>query len=250
MFACMYYAALRPGEAINVKKSDCHLPDTGWGTITLAKSRPEVNIRWSDTGQTHEERQLKHRAVEDVRVIPIPPILVQILRAHIETYGAAPDGRLFQTERGGPIGSTAYTEVWQHARALALTPEQVGSPMAGRPYDLRHAAVSLWLNGGVSPTEIAKRAGHSVEVLLRVYAKCVYGQEEIANQRIEDILNVAGPEAEPETGSSAEAATPGEAEATPEPDKKRSPASRDETESVDRLLRNARGHTSRQQRER
>jgi hypothetical protein len=49
-------------------------------------------------------------------------------------------------------------------------------------------AVSLWLNGGVSPTEIAKRAGHSVEVLLRVYAKCVSGQEEIANRRIEEIL--------------------------------------------------------------
>jgi hypothetical protein len=38
------------------------------------------------------------------------------------------------------------------------------------------------------PTEITKRAGHSVEVLLRVYAKCVHGQEEIANQRIEEIL--------------------------------------------------------------
>jgi integrase len=67
-------------------------------------------------------------------------------------------------------------------------PEQTASPLAGRPYDLRHAAVSLWLNGGVSPTEIASRAGHSVEVLLRVYAKCASGQEEIANHRIEEIL--------------------------------------------------------------
>lgn len=33
-----------------------------------------------------------------------------------------------------------------------------------------------------------RRAGHSVEVLLRVYAKCVSGQEEIANHRIEEIL--------------------------------------------------------------
>jgi integrase len=250
MFACMYYAAMRPGEAINVKKNDCDLPETGWGTITLAKSRPEVNIRWSDTGQTHEERQLKHRAAEDVRPIPIPPVLVQILRTHIEECGTAPDGRLFQTERGGPIGSTAYTEVWQQARPLALPPEHVDSPMAGRPYDLRHAAVSLWLNGGVSPTEIAKRAGHSVEVLLRVYAKCVHGQEEIASKRIEEILNPAMPGAEPEAGSSAEPDTPAEPEATPEPDKKRSPASRDEAESVDRLLRNTRSGTSRPPRER
>jgi hypothetical protein len=73
---------------------------------------------------------------------------------------------------------------------------QAASPLARRPYDLRHAAVSLWLNGGVSPTEIAKRAGHSVEVLLRVYAKCVDGQEEITNHRIEEIL---GPVPIPET---------------------------------------------------
>lgn len=191
MFACMYYAALRPGEAVALKKDNCYLPDTGWGRITLAKSRPEVNARWSDTGQTHEERQLKHRAKADVRPVPIPPVLVRILRTHIEEYGVAADGRLFQTERGGPIGSTSYTEVWQQARPLALTPEQVASPLAGRPYDLRHAAVSLWLNGAVSPTEIAERAGHSVEVLLRVYAKCVHGQEEIANQRIEEILSAS-----------------------------------------------------------
>ena len=42
-------------------------------------------------------------------------------------------------------------------------PEQVASPLAARPYDLRHAAVSLWLNAGVAATEVANRAGHSVE---------------------------------------------------------------------------------------
>jgi hypothetical protein len=34
-----------------------------------------------------------------------------------------------------------------------------------------------------SPT-VARRAGHSVEVLLRVYANCIDGDEEMANQRI------------------------------------------------------------------
>jgi integrase len=197
MFACMYYAAMRPAEVVALRKADCVLPAAGWGTITLARSRPEVNVQWSDTGATHEERSLKHRAATDVRVVPIPPVLVAILAAYIARFGVAADGRLFRTERGKPVGSTAYTEVWQQARALALTPEQVASPLAKRPYDLRHAAVSLWLNGGVSPTEIAKRAGHSVEVLLRVYAKCVDGQEEITNRRIEQILGpVPSPEAD------------------------------------------------------
>lgn len=62
------------------------------------------------------------------------------------------------------------------------------SPLAGRPYDLRHAAVSLWLNAGVPATQVAERAGHSVEVLLRVYAKCIAGGDKVANMRIDAAL--------------------------------------------------------------
>jgi hypothetical protein len=53
-----------------------------------------------------------------------------------------------------------------------------------RPYDLRHAAVSTWLNAGVAPTQVAEWAGHSVDVLLRVYAKCISGKQDEAKRRI------------------------------------------------------------------
>jgi integrase len=62
------------------------------------------------------------------------------------------------------------------------------SPLAARPYDLRHAAVSLWLNSGVPAPDVAERAGHGVDVLLRVYAGCIHGGEAGANQRIENAL--------------------------------------------------------------
>ena len=65
------------------------------------------------------------------------------------------------------------------------------SSLAGRPYDLRHVAVSLWLNAGGSPQEVAERAGHSVEVFLRVYATCLDGGEAAANKRIEAALRDA-----------------------------------------------------------
>jgi integrase len=55
-------------------------------------------------------------------------------------------------------------------------------------YDLRHAAVSSWLNGGAPPTQVAEWAGHSVNVLLRVYAKCLDGQQHAARRRIEEAL--------------------------------------------------------------
>ncbi|MDP9864869.1 MULTISPECIES: hypothetical protein [Streptosporangium] len=61
--------------------------------------------------------------------------------------------------------------------------------MAAQPYDLRHAAVSLWLNVGVPATEVAKRAGHSVDVLLRVYAKCMGGQQDLINGKINNALD-------------------------------------------------------------
>lgn len=60
--------------------------------------------------------------------------------------------------------------------------------MAGRPYDLRHAAVSLWLVKGVPAAEVAARAGHSVDVLLKVYAKCIDGAEVTVNDRIAEAL--------------------------------------------------------------
>jgi integrase len=69
-----------------------------------------------------------------------------------------------------------------------FTPAQQASPLARRPYDLRHAAVSLWLNSGVPATEVARRAGHSVAVLLKVYAHCIDGQADAVNKRIGDAL--------------------------------------------------------------
>ncbi|MET8386520.1 tyrosine-type recombinase/integrase [Streptosporangium canum] len=188
MFACMYYAALRPEEAAGLRRQDCDLPEEGWGLLMVEKARPQSNKRWTNSGETHDSRGLKHRAKDDTREIPIPPVLVAILRAHIDRYGVAGDGCLFRTSKGRPFSSSAYSAVWQEARRLALTAEQVASPLAARPYHLRHAAVSLWLNAGVPATEIAQRAGHSVDVLLRVYAKCIEGQQNRANSKIDEAL--------------------------------------------------------------
>jgi hypothetical protein len=55
----------------------------------------------------------------------------------------APDGRIFSSERGHAVASTAISDVWAEARTLAFTPAQVISPLAGRPYDLRHAGVAM-----------------------------------------------------------------------------------------------------------
>ncbi|MGH3547571.1 MAG: tyrosine-type recombinase/integrase, partial [Pseudonocardiaceae bacterium] len=188
-FACLYFAAMRPSEAARLRDVDCHLPEEGWGRLDLQGSSPYAGTAWTDTGTTHDHRELKKRSRNAVRSVPIPPSLVRILRDHLDAYGVAPDGRLFRGARGGDLSSGEYPSIWRQARRDALTAAQAASPLAARPYDLRHGGVSLWLNSGVSPTVVARRAGHGVAVLLKVYAGCLDGEDEVANHRIDDGLS-------------------------------------------------------------
>jgi hypothetical protein len=49
--------------------------------------------------------------------------------------------------------------------------------------------VSLWLNAGLPAPEVAQRAGHSVDALLKVYAKRIDGDRSRMNERIEAALS-------------------------------------------------------------
>jgi hypothetical protein len=70
--------------------------------------------------------------------------------------------------------------------AYRADPRRYVSPLAKRADDLRHTC------GGVPPVQVAEWAGHSVSVLLKVYAKCIDGQDQIAKRRIEDALRESG----------------------------------------------------------
>ncbi len=152
----------------------------------LEKTRPESNKRYTDSGKSNDERELKHRDEKATRTVPIPPELVTTLRAHIDRHGVAGDGRPFRTRTGqtfprlhGLDGLEAGSLLRLHSGPGRLT----AGASAVRP-----AAVSLWLNAGVHAPEVAERAGHGVDVLLKVYAKCIDGQHEVANKRILEAL--------------------------------------------------------------
>lgn len=51
--------------------------------------------------------------------------------------------------------------------------------------------MSTWLNAGVPATQVAEWAGHSVAVLLQIYAKCLAGQEERVRKGIDATLEQA-----------------------------------------------------------
>ena len=201
-FATIYYAALRPEEAVNLRRDNITLPPlvrndgTGkweepadnWGELRFCSAATEIGAEWTDHGTRREHRQLKSRAAGEWRRVPVAPPLTRILRSHLDEFGTGPDGRVFSGVQRGELASITYRRSWDKARGAALTPAGYASQLARRVYDLRHACVSTWLNGGVPPAQVAEWAGHSVAVLLKVYAKCIDGQDQIAKRRIEDAL--------------------------------------------------------------
>ena len=121
-------------------------------------------------------------------MVPIPPQLARLLRWHLRAFGCTEDGRLFRGARGGPVSESLYGRIWHQACTAAMPGDGTGTQPARRAYDLRHAALSLWLASGAPPAEIAARAGHSVRVLLTIYAHGIPGCDQIASQQIGQAL--------------------------------------------------------------
>jgi hypothetical protein len=53
----------------------------------------------------------------------------------------------------------------------------------------------------VPPTTVAEWAGHSVEVLLRIYAKCLDGGDALVRRRVQAALEYADTDRDEVTGS-------------------------------------------------
>ncbi|MFY1687685.1 tyrosine-type recombinase/integrase [Plantactinospora sp. WMMB782] len=188
-YACLYFAGMRPEEAVRLAKPNLALPGSGWGEFILDGAEPHAGKAWTDSGKNRDSRQLKQRARGESRTVPCPPELTAIIWRHVEQFGFGPGGRLFVGERNKEeLPKGTINRLWRWARADVFTPEVFASPLARTPYDLRHAAVSTWLNGGVGPTQVAEWAGQSVEVLLRIYAKCLDGGDAELRQRMQRAL--------------------------------------------------------------
>jgi hypothetical protein len=63
-----------------------------------------------------------------------------------------------------------------------------GNPVLDGEFAFGRQPRASWLNGGVYPTQVAEWAEHGVDVLLRIYAKCIVGQDELAKRRISEAL--------------------------------------------------------------
>jgi len=165
MTAVAYYAGLRPSEVVMLRVRSLTLPKEGWGRIDVT----EADISFDEPGEPKT----------GPRRVPIPPVLVDLLRTWVDDNDlSSPTDLLFRTRNGTRPNTSNWGRAWRR------TLESIGQP-ALRVYDCRHAAATTWLRAGVPLGETARRLGHSVETLVSTYVGALEGDEELGNQRIE-----------------------------------------------------------------
>jgi len=107
-FACMYYAALRPEEVSELRRSNLtDLPEQPghWGEIRLTSSAaPRSGSRWTESAKSRQQGPLKHRALGGHSASACPPRARVLLREHLSEYVLdAPETLLFVGAHGGAV---------------------------------------------------------------------------------------------------------------------------------------------------
>lgn len=100
------------------------LPEHGWGRIDVV----EADISFDEPGEPKT----------GARSVPIPPVLVDMLKSWVDERQLAIDALLFRTRTGKLPQRSNWARAWQ--RAL----RQTGQSRL-RVYDCRHAAATTWL---------------------------------------------------------------------------------------------------------
>lgn len=169
LISVLAYAGLRPGEAIGLRWCD-------------VKERVLQIERAVSLG---EVKETKTRQIRSVRLLrPVAEDLAD-LRASAEADELDP---VFPSSRGGVWNDDDYRN-WRRRRfdgALRAAGVEIG-----RPYDLRHAFVSLLISEGRSIVYVAAQAGHSPTMTLDTYGHVIEELEEGEKTSAEDAIYAA-----------------------------------------------------------
>ena len=71
-FGCLYFARMRPDEAVSLRLRHLELPECGWGRLHLDGAESHAGKAWTDSGDNRDSRQLKQRERAEVRSVPLP----------------------------------------------------------------------------------------------------------------------------------------------------------------------------------
>lgn len=150
VFELVFYAGLRPSEAVALRLENCHLPEKGWGQATVERALTSSTRRWTQPDEMVGETKTAPR------IVPLPPPLIVRIRAFV---GDRTTGLVAPNERGGMHDLSRLSASWRKHRLSE----------SWRPYDLRASITSLHINAGALIAEVAAFMGNSPEVIFKHY---------------------------------------------------------------------------------
>ncbi|HVW33679.1 MAG TPA: site-specific integrase [Acidimicrobiia bacterium] len=118
------------------------------------------------------------------RVVPLPPIVLEALAAHIASFPPGPWQLIFTNEKGSPILRNRFSErIFRPAAKRAKLP-------AGRTFhDLRHYYASVLIRHGEPVKVVQSRIGHaSAKETLDTYCHLWPDSEDRTRQAVEAVL--------------------------------------------------------------
>lgn len=157
LVSVLAYAGLRPGEALGLR----------WSDIRERVIQVERAVSLGDVKET------KTRKIRAVRLLE--PLAEDLATLRAATADATDDDLVFPNSRGEVWRDDDYRN-WRTRhfdKALAKAKIKIG-----RPYDLRHAFVSLLIGEGRSVVYVAAQAGHSPTMTLDTYGHVIEELEE------------------------------------------------------------------------
>jgi integrase len=168
------FASMRFGELAALKRS--HI-DVATGLITVKAAATELNDGTRSVGRPKTDAGR--------RTVAVPPVLLDELRTHLDTYAQpGPDGLAFVGPAGGPLRRSNWAKTWR--------------PIAARLnlhhlhfHDLRHTGNTLAAATGASTKELMSRMGHSSSRAALHYQHATSERELAIAQRLGEMVSAA-----------------------------------------------------------
>lgn len=168
------WCALRFGELTELRRKDIELTahtehdDDGNPTV-IHEGVVHVERAVVRAGEGFEVGDPKSDA--GIRDVAIPPHLVPVLQAHLDTHvGAGGEALLFPAKHGGHLAPGTLYRRFYTARTAAGRPDL-------RFHDLRHSGAVLAAQTGATLAELMARLGHSTPQAAMRYQHAAQGRD-------------------------------------------------------------------------
>lgn len=171
-FEILYWTGMRQGELLALTPEDI---DMRRRRIRITKSYTRVDGRDIISAP---------KTKKSIRDVDIPKFLLDEVSIYIRTAHIRPGCRLFDR-----TAHYLFFKLKWGCRASGVK--------TIRTHGLRHSHVSLLINAGFPALDIAERVGHeSVSTTLDIYAHIFPDQQQLMTDRLEELHNSSGPDAD------------------------------------------------------